>query len=234
MSHTPLLMTRPGGANASFVQLIRAEVRAQLHIIESPLTRIEQLSSSVELPPGAQVIFTSQNGVKFAPQGNGRLAYCVGERTTRVAAQAGWAAVCAGQNANELVADVMARAPQAALVHLCGMHVRGDIAERLTAAGHQTTRICLYDQLLVPLSVQAVSVLEDDSRVIVPLFSPRAAAHFAAVCPVHAQVLVAALSPSVAESLGNLPILALETAPEPTAGVLALCIEKLLLCRSLG
>jgi uroporphyrinogen-III synthase len=131
----------------------------------------------------------------------------------------------AGENADALVARLFAAEPQA-LTHLRGVHSRGDVAGRLRKAGHDVTEAVLYDQVLLPLAAMARQALNAQHRCVVPLFSPRAAAHFMQIAP-GADVEVAALSPAVADVLagGGAPV---AIADRPDIGSMAQLVEKLI------
>jgi len=146
----------------------------------SPLMRIEPLAVAPELSRYGGVIFTSGSAVPLA--GNipaGLPAYCVGARTARVAAAAGFVAVSAGGNAADLVRLILARAPEGPLLHLRGEHATSGVAAALTRAGVPTDELVVYHQLPKDLNDKARAVLAGPSPVILPLFSPRSAALFA-------------------------------------------------------
>jgi len=82
----------------------------------------------------------------------------------------------------------------------------------LNDSGIPAQGVTAYDQPLHPLSRDALAVLDGQTQVIVPLFSPRTAAHFAKECPQSADVLCIAMSPAVAAAVKTALI-----APEPTA-----------------
>jgi uroporphyrinogen-III synthase len=230
----PLIMTRPEGANEGFLKLIPSATRAALDIILSPLIEIVGIGETPTIPPDSGAIFTSGNGVRFGPQGFGRPAFCVGQSTTARAVGAGWQAVCAGTDSGELVEALMKTRPERPLVHLGGVHARGNVAERLSADGLLVSRIEVYDQKLLPLTEKAKAVLQSNRPVIVPLFSPRTARQFSDECPAPSRVAVAALSPSIARSLGTLPVAWLEIAETPDAEAICASVEKLIRAISLG
>ena len=234
MQTTPLLLTRPAGANADFARQFPAPLAARLSFVDCPLMRIVPLHRQHDIAETAAVIFTSSNGVRFAPASQNRRAYCIGERTTELARNAGWRAQCLGQTAAELVEALRRQRPAGKLLHLCGVHVRGEVAERLVAAGLDAERRPLYDQQLLPLTEAARAVLNSQDPVIVPLFSPRAAAHFAAVAPQRAGITLVCLSAAVADSIDKSAKFGRVTAPEPTARAVVSSIEKLASFNSLG
>lgn len=234
MQVIPIILTRPDGMNADFMAQIPAATANLLTPIESPLLRIEAVDASFEMLPSEIAIFTSSNGVRFAPSAKGRSALCVGMRTTQNAIDAGWDAACAGQTAAELIAFCKTHPPQGSLVHLSGVHVRGDIVQHLCELGLQARRLPLYDQVLLPISPEASAVLKQDNLVIVPLFSPRTAAHFAASCPPDSKVKLVTLSDAVTSAVrdnGNFDVI---TAAFPTTHALIGCIEKVARDVSLG
>ena len=182
----------------------------------------------------ATAIFTSSNGVRFAPPSLGRRAYCVGERTTAAAQKAGWDSVCAGQNAQELIKYISDLSPTGELYHLCGVHLRGGVVDALVEIGLKAQRVVLYDQVLLPLPPAALAALKSETLTIVPLFSPRAAAHFAALSPVNAKITIVALSDAVALAVQNISIFEKVVAAEPTAKSMLIAIENLVSSHRLG
>ena len=234
MERLPLLMTRPEGANAVFASRFPPALAAAVEPVECPLMRIRPLNPPVEMPAAAAAIFTSSNGVRLAPPAQGRTAFCVGKRTTDAAAAAGWRSVFAGQTAEELVAHVLKARPGLPLLHFCGTHVRGEVAETLAAEGFDVSRIALYDQDLLPLSARASVLLESKKPLLVPLFSPRAASHFAAQAHAYPDLRLVALSAAVACALPRAAGFHVTTASDPDADAMIAAIEKLVETIRLG
>ncbi|MGI3187391.1 uroporphyrinogen-III synthase [Nioella aestuarii] len=180
-----ILLTRPAAQAERFAKQCRAEFGDRVEILVTPMQEIVLLDLPA-VPPGAGLIFTSENGVRAYQAGGGKAgltAYCVGDRTARVAAEAGLNAQSAGGAAGELVALIRGAAPDGPLIHLHGTHVRGGIAKQLCAAGFDVTGHVVYDQRSLPLDNSALKALSGTQRVIVPLFSPRSATLFAADLP---------------------------------------------------
>lgn len=119
----------------------------------------------------------------------------------------------------------------APLYHFSGRHVRGDIAGTLSKAGHTVTRVALYDQRLLPLSQAALGTLSTQNPVIVPLFSPRAAAHFAAQAPENASVWALCMSLAVADKVDKTKVFEEVIAKAPTAAsmvdAIGYCLQSL-------
>ena len=140
-----------------------------VEIVTSPVIEIVGTGASVDLPPGAGVILTSQNAAGFAPDLTGRDVYCVGNKT---AARAGGTIRLVARDADDLVARLDAAGP---LVHLRGRHTRGDIAERLARRGITVSEVVVYDQREMALTPEAVQAIEGERPVVLPLWSPRSA-----------------------------------------------------------
>ena len=234
MHHIPVILTRPEGANTAFAEIIAPDVRTRLHCIHSPLLDIVPIRADVDLTSADCAIFTSTNGVRFAPQGDKRQAFCVGQKTTQAAQASGWEAVFSGATVAELKEFVLANRPLGQIHHYSGIHTRGNVAETLSRVGLNTLHVPIYDQRLLPLSAEAIEVLDGKSPVLVPLFSPRTATHFAETAPATSAVHVVAMSKAVADSLDKIRPASLVIASGPTALSMATCVENLVRADSLG
>lgn len=219
----PLLMTRPLAAAERFVAGLPRAPRAGLQVIYAPLIEIRRIQAPVRLDGAQAVIFSSANGVAAASrETTARLAaYCVGQLTTQTAAEAGWQASCLGQGADELVETLLRQRPEAPLLHLRGAHARGGIAARLTDGGIRCHEQIVYEQALLPLTAEAQVALAAQIDVIVPLFSPRTASHFADLCGDSSHLHLIALSPAVSEPLKGLNCKTLRVSKAPDAQAMA-------------
>lgn len=206
-SHVPpILLTRPAAQAARFADLLRQRL-GETVVVTSPLLAPEFLVPDLPEMPVRGLIFTSETGV----EGFLRLpdaaslaqvpVWCVGDQTARVAREAGLAARSASGDAAALLAAIIAAGDKGPLLHLCGQDTRGDLAARLTGAGISTTVATVYAQQPQPLTPAALALLRGSTPVVVPLFSPRTAAVFAAaagtIAPL-APLWIAAFSPAVA------------------------------------
>ena len=90
--------------------------------------------------------------------------------------------------------------PAVPMLHVRGAHARGDIAERLGALGFPVAQAIVYHQNALTLTEEAKSLLDGDSPVILPLFSPRSAALMGSA-PVSARVYAVAMSEATANAL---------------------------------
>lgn len=199
----PLLMTRPMEAARRFVAGLPDDLRAALQVTHAPLMEIRPRTVSLDASSFRGVIFTSAHAVAIASRETAarRPAFCVGPHTTAVARQAGWQAECVGACAEELIVTLLSQRPPAPLLHLRGAHGRGAVAERLSGAGLPCEEQVVYDQALLPLSEAARRLIAGPTGVIVPLFSPRTARHFASQCGDAGNLHLVALSKAVAEPL---------------------------------
>ncbi len=217
----PLLLTRPVDSGRAFFDALPSETAALVSPLETPL--IEIVRSNTLAPDMDAAIITSSNVLPFAGAGRGRKAYCVGAATTAKAQHRGWDAQNMGLTADALVSALIATPPSEELVHLSGEHTRGHIAQRLNHSGLKVDHAILYTQRLLLLSSEAAALLEREISVIVPLFSPRSAAQFAACVQnsTRANLYVLALSPAVAAEIRHVKssMLHVCAAPEQTAMV---------------
>ncbi|UWR22435.1 uroporphyrinogen-III synthase [Sulfitobacter sp. S190] len=222
-----LLMTRPKASADRFVARLSGDAQARVRLVHAPLIRIAPTGTQPDLAGQAGVIFTSANGVRFAPQGAGRTAYCVGRTTTDAATVQGWDVRHHATDAAHLLDALVAAQVPGPLVHLAGRHTRGNLAQRLTHAGIATREHTLYDQHLLPLTAAARAAL--DAPNIVPLFSPRTARQLGAEAPTLARSHVVALSAAVAEALAGHSVNSLHILATPDADMMRKAVEKLCL-----
>lgn len=225
-----LLMTRPRAACEAFVAALPPQLRARLTPICSPLIEIAGCADVIDFGDARGIVFSSANAVGVAARLTDRRdlpCYCVGAATTRAARAAGWSAECAGEDADALVRALTVAPPAAPLLHLRGAHARGDIAGRLSRSGCMTRQQAIYDQRLLPLSDEALAVLDGAAPVIAPIFSPRTARQFADCLAGRAPLFLVALSDAVASPLVSLTFRGLEVAERPDAEAMVKAIAGL-------
>jgi uroporphyrinogen-III synthase len=223
------LLTRPAAQSRRFVAQLHQRFGPDIAITISPLLAPAFLTSPFPQGPFAALIFTSETGVAayFAhparPADLPKLAYCVGARTAKSARNAGLEPISADADAASLIALIRQQGQRGPLLHMCGRHTRGDIAQSLTDAGVPTQSCVIYDQIAQDLTKAAIDLLQGEQAVMVPLFSPRSAAVFCA------QVLAwspssrptyAVLSKAVGDSLSKVYNAKLCFAGKPTAASL--------------
>ncbi len=212
-----LLLTRPVAAARRFAFQLGMSVETLI----APLIEIECL----EVDPGplafTGIILTSENGAAAAGRLTGlpNRAFCVGDRTADVAREEGFVPVSAQGDANALVALILSRKEAGPLLYIRGEHVRGDLAERLNAAGVMVQEIVGYRQQSQPLSPEALVALAGNRPVILALFSPRTVSILLESGPFAAPLHVVAISAAVADvALGLCPRTILQAdSPDATA-----------------
>jgi len=228
MSKQTLVMTRPRAVAQNFVDGIAADALVDVCVLYAPLVDIVPTGHAADLSDAASVIFTSANGVKFAPKGQGRVAYCVGEKTAQVARAAGWDVHLVQRDAEGLIASLKADPPTGPLVHLAGTHRRGGIDVQLAQGGTHVDVQVLYDQPLQPLDDSVRAVLSGEGRVILPLFSPRTAAHLGGLIAGAPNTVAVVMSDAVAQAIKHVPFADVVIAAAPTRQEMTLNVEKLL------
>jgi uroporphyrinogen-III synthase len=223
-----LLLTRPAASAARFAARLDPAMASRADLVISPLLEIVALDTAVDLGGQGGVIFTSVNGVMHAPRGGGMPAYCVGQHTGTAAAAKGWNVGLVAQDADALVTALRDRTIPGPLLHLSGTHQRGDIAERLTALGHETTRATLYDARTLALNAAALNALGGPGAVVLPLFSPRTAAQLVGQPIRTANAIAIAMSPAVARELEGHDFADLHILSSPSGDEMIRMVELLL------
>jgi uroporphyrinogen-III synthase len=137
--HSPLpriLVTRSEPGASETAQRLRA---AGFDVIVEPLFAIVPVDAAI--PEFDALAFTSANGARqFARLSRRRDArvFCVGARTAQAARDAGFTEVVSADGDVEALIDLIARKlpHEMRLLHVGNAESRGDLAERLSAAGH--------------------------------------------------------------------------------------------------
>lgn len=168
-----LLLTRPEAAAKEF--LANLELPDRVSVVLSPLIKID---ACAQVDKFDAPIFSSRNGVLFAGAGDGRQAYCVGKRTAEIAQKSGFQVQMIGENAADLIANMVSNPPKHSLTHLRGEHSRGNICENLKQQGLECVEQVIYKQHAVDFTPEAKALLSSDKMIIAPLFSPRTAKLF--------------------------------------------------------
>ncbi len=212
-----LILTRPKAASDRFIASLSTEISEKVGIIRSPLIEIVGLPAQIDWNGVRGVIFSSSNGVRYAGPGRGLPAYCVGTATTEAAREAGWDAIRAGRDADELVQFLIEAKPPSPLLHLAGVYRWGDVHVRLNEQGIAAQIVEVYDQQLRSLNKKALAALQSGLPMLVPLFSPRTAKEFAAQYRGTGPLHLVAISDQVMNELADLHAVSRDIADEPTA-----------------
>jgi uroporphyrinogen-III synthase len=208
-------MTRPLAAGQRFV----GQLGVAVDTLFAPLMQIELIEAPPVGPGLTSIILTSENGALAAAQMRGlpKVAYCVGDRTAQVARDAGFDPISAQGDALALVELILSGPQTGPLLHIRGEHVRGDVAERLNAAGIDTQDCIAYRQQNLPLAPAAIAALMGKRPVILPLFSPRSVTILAEQGPFLAPLYVVSISRAVAKEAETLHPVSVTEAVSPQA-----------------
>ncbi|MCF2871518.1 uroporphyrinogen-III synthase [Octadecabacter sp. G9-8] len=166
--HPTVLITRPRVASERF-SVALARVAGPFRPLIVPA--FELVATGARIPDFEAAVFTSRAGVAFAPKGNGRVAYCVGDATADAARQAGYTAISAGGSAQDLCAVILARGALEKLVHIRGEVSIGDVSTVLTSGGLVCAEIVAYRKDVVPVDGSVLGILQSVEHLIFPVFS---------------------------------------------------------------
>lgn len=200
-----ILLTRPRKRSEAFAKEI---TKCGWTSTIWPLLTIRPFSTGpIEPGNGQSLIFTSVNAVESIPVPIPIHApvICVGPATAAAARNKGFIAVrdIAG-DAHKLV-QTLREAPPQRFLHVRGAHTRGDIAAKLTLAGHPTDEAITYEAAAsddAPREIHTAILAEKIDAIA--LFSPRSAAIFKKLARVEwlshlRSVTLFAISPAAAE-----------------------------------
>ena len=151
----------------------------------------------------------------------------MGDRTAQVAQAAGFDATSAQGDAESLITLILASGDQGPFLHLRGREARGDIAPRLTAQGRPAHAAIVYAQDPLPLSPEAREALSARAPVVLPLFSPRSAALFAAQGPFAAPLWIVAISAATARAVETLSSQRLMIAERPDGAAMLDAVQTI-------
>ncbi len=198
-----LLLTRPRKQSERFAKLCQERL-GDVSTIVSPVFRISQVAERVDLSGFEGVILTSGNGalaLESVAAVDGIRAWCVGDHTAEVARSMGMRAVSAGGDADALVSMLARKHPEGALLHAHGTNTKGDVVSRLREAGFRAESRIVYEQVPIPLTDAALTRLNGQGPIVLPLFSPRSAQLVGnEVLNAVAPLAIVALSRSVSEA----------------------------------
>jgi uroporphyrinogen-III synthase len=202
-----LIVTRPSPQGQSFARDVVRGLENAIDVILSPQQMIQPVEVG-QIPSADQYIFTSAHGVTRAQRLGltGKRAWWVGERTAHLAREAGFDAVAAGGSQQDLFGLIHASKPKGKILHLSGVHVQGDLVEKLSELGCDVQRIVVYDQVEIPLTQQAIDAFQGERPVVLPLFSPRSARMLVRAVEMTAPVNIVAISAAVAQEARDLPV----------------------------
>ncbi|MEM9974149.1 MAG: uroporphyrinogen-III synthase [Pseudomonadota bacterium] len=224
-----LLLTRPRPQSLAFLALCEARAGQPLPHHIAPVITISDVPVADLGPPGASLIFTSVHAVARAGTGEGRTAFCVGDRTAEAARVAGFDAHSAAGDAAALIALIRDARPEGPLTYLRGAHAAADIAGALRAAGFATEARIVYRQDPVGLAPPDLAALGDEPHFLAPVFSPLSARTLSgSLGALGERAHVISISQSVRTAWEG-PVASNVVARAPNAEAMADCVAQLAL-----
>lgn len=196
-----ILITRPAADAERFLQMLRAD-SGPFDAIKCPAFSFEEIPTKQSDFDAA--VFTSKAGVLFAPEGQGRVAYCVGDATAQLANVAGYAPLSANGSAEDLVELILRKSPTVSLQHIRGENSTGNVTERLIAQGIRCTEAIAYRKVPQTPSESIKKDLSSASKLILPLFSAETVSILASWALQLDGCTVVAISGAVAKSAETL------------------------------
>ncbi|MDA9208301.1 uroporphyrinogen-III synthase [Octadecabacter sp.] len=163
-----VLVTRPAESAEQFVAGLEA-CAGQFRPLISPAFELEQVAFAPCLFDAA--IFTSKAGARFAPEGEGRIAWCVGDGTAEVAAKRGYEPKVGVGSARELATLILRENPAGRHVHFRGENVRVNVMTILENAGMSCMEVVAYRKLINAPMSELSEVSMRVGSLLLPLFS---------------------------------------------------------------
>jgi uroporphyrinogen-III synthase len=201
-----VLITRPEPSALHLADTLRARWGCGVRIVISPVLEIASTGATLDLSEVKTLIFTSQHGVAAYLDAADRRdlpCYAVGAATAKAAQEAGLTTVHADGDVEALLTLLLNAPATPPCLHIRGAHVTGNLAQRLTDQGLQTSEAVLYDQVERPLNDEALGCISRVTPTILPLYSPRSAEILFSQIQPSRRLFVAAMSANVA---ANVPI----------------------------
>ncbi len=168
-----VLITRPAPDAEQLAEEISSLV-PEASVICAPVMGIDPVAWTAGDATFSHLILTSRHAIAAAKPYFGTPVFCVGTATAERAQAEGHSVSEVFDTADDLVAAVSKRAIGHAL-HLHGRHTRGNIADRLGAAGIPVTSVTVYEQRERDWSAEEAQAIFETTEMILPVYSPRSA-----------------------------------------------------------
>ncbi|WP_375279526.1 uroporphyrinogen-III synthase [Pseudooctadecabacter sp.] len=224
--HNPIvLVTRPEGSAVAFVDELRIHTDAFEPII-APAFGFEDVPHS--LPPFEMAIFTSKAGVSTAPDGKGRVAWCVGDVTAQAARAKGYAPRSARGDASVLVEVILAQRPTSSMMHIRGETSHGDVSSHLTAAGLNCVDVVTYRKSRLGRPAGLAEALLAGRSLILPVFSAETVSILGDWGLPWSGAHVVAISPKVAQSAEVMQPMAITVVETPEVASMTQAVVRLI------
>ena len=223
-----VLVTRPKDSSDQFVRALKAVV-GQFDAVICPAFEFSR--TEAQIPSFDVAIFTSRTGVLFAPRGDGRTAYCVGDATAMAATRSGYDAVSAKGAVDDLLRLILQRQPQGKLLHIRGEISVGDVTEALVKSGLDAAEVVAYrkvaaDKTSIREALGGLGGLVQTS--VLPLFSAETVSILATSGADFSTVRVVAISPVVAQAAQQLSPASITIAPALNQAEMVAAVARLI------
>ncbi|MCB2093329.1 MAG: uroporphyrinogen-III synthase [Rhodobacteraceae bacterium] len=230
--HPTLLLTRPFAQSQGFAAEFRARFCSDWPILIAPLARLEFHNPPFDGQDIGHVIFTSQNGVagfsRLTPDRRFH-AWCVGKKTAEAARMAGFDSTIGPGTAEELADRIIAEGTVRRAFYPRARDIAFDLSKKLETGGIDTVELIVYRQERCPPMAEAAALLAGGSPILLPLFSRRSADIFRINYPeIRAPILLAAISPTVADATDRITKAACTVASHPDSDHLLDALAELL------
>ena len=163
-----VLLTRPTQSSELFLSALKYAAGAFRPYI-SPAFEYEAVAYPEVSFDAA--IFTSKAGVQFAPNGNGRVAWCVGEATAQMAQANGYLTKTGAGNAVDLSKMILRSDSCGGMIHFRGENVRVDVKAILKDAGLTCADAVIYRKAVAGVPEGLREALNSAGDFILPVFS---------------------------------------------------------------
>jgi uroporphyrinogen-III synthase len=227
-----LLLTRPEAQSQRFAAVFRAQFGDDWPILFAPLSQLEFHEAQTDWQGIGDIIFTSQNGVagfSRLTQDRNLRAWCVGDKTANAARMAGFDAVTGPGTAKELADRVIADGAIRRILYARADDIAFDMSKYLKTAEIETIENIVYSQKPCPPTAEAAALLASKTPVLLPFFSRRAVKIFRQNYPeTRAPILVAAISPNVADATERMPKAACIVARNPDSDHMIAALAELI------
>lgn len=218
-------MTRPAESSKQFLAALKG-IAGPFRGLISPAFEYEPVDYGNVLFDEA--VFTSKAGAKFAPDGIGRPAWCVGHATAREAEAKGYRPRVGSGNAADLSAMILEHGSSAGMVHFRGENVRIDVKEILVGAGLKCADTVVYRKSICGISDEGAALTVSTGSFIVPIFSSETVSIIQTWNINFAQAWVVAMSEDVASSAICLEPESISTLERPNLNEMAQITSRLI------
>ncbi|WP_120500503.1 uroporphyrinogen-III synthase [Roseovarius sp. EL26] len=217
--HPTILIIRPDAAAIRFERELHARFGSDLPVLRAPVMQIEHLTPSIDWRGVTTLLFTSHVAVQaFALLTDDRHfeCYAVGGATAKAARDIGLSVVDCDGTAADLVNRVLADKAAGPLLYMRGEHISDDIAASLTRSGVTIQSVVAYEQHAVALTSEALTLLNGETPVILPLMSRRSAVLLFDQLHPTAPIFPVAISAKVATAVPEACVGTLRVAVKPS------------------